>query len=373
MHSSSSGRWSLRTVLMACAFAAAFALLQVSYRWLDDVARGNIEPVGTRMVEEFSSVYGVLLLLPLVIWWTRRLRDSGLSIPVQVLTHVPLLVLFSLAHTTWNFIVRPILSRLVGIGAYDYGSMPARYAMEFSIHVMLYGIIVAAIVLLDARQSAREREQRLARVEAELADARLRALESRLQPHFLFNALNTISSVMYTDLAAADTMLARLADLLRRTLRADAAEVPITEELGTVELWLDVMRARFADRLQVSMQLDDDVLSTTSAPLVPPLLLQPLLENAIKHGAPETDRPANILVRARRVESMLELEVQDDGAGLRVSPEQALTRGVGLSTTRQRLVSMYGDRASMHLEPVPSGGLRVRIVLPWRTNGAPHV
>lgn len=106
-------------MLLALAFATAFALLQVSYRWLDDVARGNMEPVGTRMVEEFSSVYGVLLLLPLVLWWTRRLRGSGVSVPVEVLTHVPLLVLFSLAHTTWNFLVRPIVSQLVGIGAYD--------------------------------------------------------------------------------------------------------------------------------------------------------------------------------------------------------------------------------------------------------------
>lgn len=360
-------------------FATAIGVLQASYRWLDEVARGRVNPVYTKLIEELSSAYGVLLLLPMVLWWTRRVQRDHFGV-TRVLMHVPSLLVFSVLHTTWNASVRPLAFRVFGLGEYDYGLMPARYLMEFSIHVILYGLLVGSIILIDARRAAREREARLARVEAELATAQVRALESRLQPHFLFNALNTISSVMYTDPAAADTMLARLGDLLRRTLRTGPPEVALSEEMETVELWLDVMRARFGDRLTVDVHVPDDVQHA----LVPPMLLQPLLENAFKHGvaasngrvrtppripadeSSQADEQLHVQVRAERVGDALQLDVQDDGPGLSVPEHEAFSRGIGLSTTKQRLTSLYADRASITLENSEGGGLRVRVRVPWR-------
>jgi LytS/YehU family sensor histidine kinase len=239
--------------------------------------------------------------------------------------------------------------------------------MEFSIHVLLYGIYVTGILLYDNRTAARAREARLARVEADLAEAQVNALQARLQPHFLFNALHTISSVMYTDPAAADTMLARLADLLRRTLRVDATEIPLRDELEMVRLWLSVMEARFGDRMQVRLDVPDAMY----AALVPPLILQPLLENALKHAEPAAGGTLHIAVSARRIlgtdgGDTLTLEVRDDGPGLRVAPEEAFASGVGLSTTRQRVRTLHGEAGTMRLELAPGGGLAVRLALPWR-------
>ncbi len=352
----------LRWWLIGFGFATANGLVQVAYRWLDVLARGRMEPVGRRLVEELTSSYGILLLVPGVVWWTRRIERRHAGWFARIVWHVPVLALFSVLHTTWNAVMRPVAARLTGIGAYDYGNMPVRYLMEFSIHIIVYATIVACVLLFDARQASRERAARLARVEAELASAQVRALEARLQPHFLFNALNTISSVMYTDPAAADTMLSRLADLLRRTLRTEQPEIALGDELETMELWLDVMRARFSDRMHVSVNVDRSL----RAALVPPLVLQPLLENAFEHGAPGAGQITRVVVSAQRAKDTLRLEVRDNGPGLRVSEHDALTRGIGLSTTRERLHSLYGDAASIAFDDAPEGGLCVRIALPWR-------
>lgn len=359
-------RFSPRQLVIWAGFATAFGLLMVAYRWLDVAARGTFEPVGTKLVEEMSSSYGLFLLVPLVAWWTRRVQRTGHAIVLRGLLHAPGLLVFSLLHTTWNAIVRPTVSQLAGLGPYVYGDLPIRYAMEFSIHVILYVVIVAGVLLFDIHREARDREARLARVEAELAAAQLSALESRLQPHFLFNALNTISSVMFTDPAAADRTLTRLADLLRRTLRMESSEVPLADELDTVALWAAVMEARFGDRLDIRIDIPDEHRNA----LVPSLLLQPILENVVKHGAWATDRLTHVTVGASRHATLsggtLMIEVSDDGPGLDVDPQEAFTRGVGLSTTRQRLSTMYGDAASVTLEQPISGGLSVRIQVPWR-------
>lgn len=355
-----------RRALLGFGFFTAFGLFQTSYRWLDRVARLRDDPVLPVAIEEFASVYGTLLLLPAAMWWTRRVRRNARSALAAVAWHLPAFVVFSLAHTSWNAVVRAVAFQVAGLGTYDYGAMPARYAMEASIHVLLYLVLVSVTLLYDARIAAQEREARYARIETELAEARMRDLQDRLRPHFLFNALNTISSVMYADPAAADTMLARLADLLRRSLRAPATEVPLGEELETVRLWLSVMEARFGDRIAVRIDLSP----SCDRVFVPPLLLQPLLENALKHGEPPDGGRLGVVVSARRERlggrDALLLEVEDDGPGLQVSADEAFTRGVGLSTTRQRLETLHGEAATIRLDRASTGGLAVRLTVPWR-------
>lgn len=355
-----------RELLVWTGAATAFGLLMVAYRWLDAAARGSFEPVWTRLLEEMSSAYGLFLLIPLVGWWTRRVQRSHQAFLSRVLAHLPGLLVFSLLHTTWNAVMRPTVSQLAGLGPYSYGLLPYRYVMEFSIHVILYTVMVAGVLLHDSYRTAREREARLAKAEAELAAARLSALESRLQPHFLFNALNTISSVMFTDPAAADRTLTRLADLLRRTLRTESSEVTLADELETASLWAAVMESRFGDRFETRLEVPRELRDA----LVPSLLLQPILENALKHGAASGDRVTHVTVGAARNSTAggeaLVIEVRDDGPGLSVDIDDALIRGVGLSTTRQRLRTMYNGLASLTLEEPASGGLAVRITIPWR-------
>jgi two-component system LytT family sensor kinase len=351
-------------VLWVGAFAA-LGLLTFAHFYLDLIVRGHAESPAIKLIEELTGSLGAGVFLLPVVGLARYGRRAGWSPARTVATHVLVLPLFSILHTTWNWATRSLLFPLADLGAYDYGRMPVRYVMEFPIDVVLYAFVIGVMYLFDRYQEGRERELRLARVEAELGEARLEALEGRLHPHFLFNALNTVSSVMYEDVAVADTMLSRLADLLRRTLRRPGgADVPLAEELETLDLYLSIMRARFSDRLEVRVNIDEDA----RAARVPPLVLQPLVENAIIHGDPGPGTVARIDVRARRDNGRLLLEVEDNGPGVAGSPSDAVGRGIGLGTTARRLAHLYGDRAGVTLENLPAGGVRAVIALPFEAS-----
>jgi sensor histidine kinase YesM len=237
------------------------------------------------------------------------------------------------------------------------------------LQVVWIGVLVAALHVHAALEEARARDLRAARVEGSLARAQLRNLRLQLQPHFLFNALHTISAVMYEDPAAADEMLDQLAELLRASLRtAQADEVPLGEELALLERYLAIQRARFGERLAVALELEPG----TDSLLVPSLFLQPLVENAIRHGNAERAGRGAIAVRARRDDGRLVLEVEDDGPG----PAPAVAAGsrpgpagLGLAATAERLQLLYGDAQSFSAGPGAGGGFLVRARLPLRSAG----
>jgi two-component system LytT family sensor kinase len=337
---------------------AALGLLMFAHFYLDVLARGGSEPAGVKLVEELTASLGAAVCLLPAVWLARRGWSAGWPPLRVVAAHAAMLPVFSVLHTSWNWATRSALFPLFDLGRYDYGRMPLRYAMEFPTDVVLYAFVMGLLYLFERFREARERE-------VQLGQARLEALEGRLRPHFLFNALNTVSAVMYEDVAAADTMLARLAELLRRTLRRPAGSaVPLAEELETLDLYLDIMRARFAERLQVNVRVDE----AARGARVPPLVLQPLVENAIIHGDPGPGAAARIGVRARRDNGRLLLEVEDNGPGLTGPPGDAVERGIGLGTTARRLAQLYGTRAGVSLENLPGGGVRAVITLPFEAS-----
>ena len=182
-----------------------------------------------------------------------------------------------------------------------------------------------------------------------------------MQPHFLFNTLNTISALMHRDVDAADAMIARLSDLLRMSLqRVGVQEVPLKEELDFLSKYLEIEQTRFRDRLTVVFDVQADTLHA----LVPNLLLQPLVENAIKHGIGPRPTPGQIAVRARINGAMLELDVQDNGVGLSAARLTDFNRGVGLSNTRSRLDHLYGSLHRFEFRQPAEGGLLVCIAIP---------
>jgi two-component system LytT family sensor kinase len=334
---------------------AALGLLTFAHFYLDVLTRGGHESPAVKLVEELTGSLGAAVCLLPAVRLARSGRAKGWSPLRTFAAHAGALPVFSILHTSWNWATRSALFPLLGLGRYDYGRMPLRYAMEFPIDVVLYAFVMGLMYLFHRYREARERE-------LQLGEARLEALEGRLRPHFLFNALNTVSAVMYEDVAAADTMLARLAELLRRTLRRPAGgAVPLTEELETLDLYLDIMRARFAERLQVEVNVEAEARRAR----VPPLVLQPLVENAIIHGDPGPGASARIGVRARREDGRLLLEVVDNGPGLAGPPGEAVDRGIGLGTTARRLAQLYGARAGLALENLPGGGVRAVITLPF--------
>lgn len=204
-----------------------------------------------------------------------------------------------------------------------------------------------------------EQTRRLLEIQKVLAEARLAQLKSQLQPHFLFNTLNAISSLMHTDIDRADRLIARLADLLRASLSLGERElVPLETELKFLKLYSEIMAERFAGRVSMTWELAEDAMQIT----VPALVLQPILENAFRHGVEASAGPQSIVVRARLEMSRLNLSIQSSGGTL----VNGAATGVGLGNTRERLRVHYGEDATLTLDPAPAGGVVTTVSLPAR-------
>jgi LytS/YehU family sensor histidine kinase len=207
---------------------------------------------------------------------------------------------------------------------------------------------------------AREREAQASRLQSQLAEARLEALSSRLNPHFLFNALNSIAELVHRDADAADRMIIGLSALLRSSLeQAVHSEVPLEEELRLLGHYLDIEKIRLGERLRVEWDIGSD----TRDALVPPLLLQPLVENAVRHGISRRLSPGCIRVQSQRQGGELQIEIRDDGN----EPGSAGAGfGIGLATTRDRLTALYGSAADLELRRDPGPGTSACLRLPFR-------
>jgi two-component system, LytTR family, sensor kinase len=343
-------------------WAAAFggttlvSLLLFWYRYLDDLARGYHHTAGWRAIDELTgAVYGVpIVVAVLTISWHYPLDSKHWRRTLPV--HLAAVVFFSLVHTSLNWGVRSLLYPLAGLGPYDYGRIPVRYLMEFPNDVLFYVIMQVIVAATRYYQKMRDRE-------LSLAQAELRNLRLQLQPHFLFNALNTISATMYDDPAAADAMIAELSELLRLSLRTvHTQEIPLRAELEALSHYTALMRARFGDKLSVAV----DVEPGAADALVPSLILQPLVENAIRHGNVSLLGQGHIDVRARREGDRLTIDVLDDGPGAAAALKP---NGVGLSATAERLRLLYGDaqKFSAGNTQVNGGfGFAVAIAIPFR-------
>jgi LytS/YehU family sensor histidine kinase len=236
----------------------------------------------------------------------------------------------------------------------------------FNFNLLIYWVIVGVNHAFGYYRQAQDRALRATELERRLAQARLQALQMQLNPHFLFNTLNAISVLMHKDLKSADRMLGRLADLLRYALDSSAEqEVPLQRELEFLERYLEIERTRFGQRLTVSIEVD----SRLGGALVPTLILQPLVENAIKHGFEPRSRAGRIELRGREEEGRLVLTVRDNGPGL--DSTRSPGKGIGLANTRARLEQLYGTAQEFTLRNVDGGGLEAVVVLPlrWQNTG----
>jgi two-component system LytT family sensor kinase len=339
----------------------ALGLLQFWYRYLDYPARGRSIYWPVPLIEQLTGNYASLvLLIVLVTPVTLRFRPDQRRWPRWLPMHAAAVLLFSLAHTTMLWGSRVAVFPLLGLGAYDYGVMPIRYAMEFPTDITSYIVNVGAVVLVWRMWEANARELQLAQLRTELAQAQLESLTLQLQPHFLFNALNAVAATIYEDARKADMMLARLADYLRRTLKISSAQqVPLSQELELLDLYIFVMKARFEDDLRMEVTLGDDV----DTALVPQLILQPIVENAIQHGFDPLSSTVHVKVSVVRSGDALMLSVRDHGRGLGA----AATPRIGLTNTQSRLEHLYGADASFDIANAPGGGTAVTIRLPFQT------
>jgi two-component system LytT family sensor kinase len=238
----------------------------------------------------------------------------------------------------------------------------------FVFNLLVYWGVVIVQQAFEYYAKFHEREVHTAELERRLTESRLQALQMQLNPHFLFNTLNAISSLMHKDVEAADRMIVQLSDLLRYALESTGEqEVPLRKELSFLDRYLEIQQARFGDRLEIQREIAPETLQAC----VPNLILQPLVENAIQHGIAPHARHGRIMLTARHVEGTLELEVRDNGNG--PEPSSSPRTGVGVANTRARLEQLYGAGQSFDLVAASDGGRGTiaRVKLPFRLHEEP--
>ena len=303
-----------------------------------------------------------LLLLP----WILRVADrhplEGRPTPGWIARSAIEGAAFALAHSLIAGFTRWIsgLSLSPGLGAVIVNTISIGFATNY----LRYAAILLAYQAVVYHDAIRERDRRAAKLEIDLAHAALANVEACLRPHFLFNTLNAIAAVLRDDPRLAEKMIGELSDLLRVSLSAEPSrEVRLDEELAFAEKYLALERLRFQDRLRVTIDAPADV----RAALVPHLLLQPLVENAVRHGIGPLEAGGCIAVAAGRENGTLRLTVSDDGVGI---GEAAGSGGIGLRGVRARLVHFYGSGYRFDLAPVVPHGTAVNVEIPFRTVGS---
>ncbi len=301
-------------------------------------------------------------LTPLMLYLARRFPLERRRWLKNTLVHFAASVVFSLFQLGAYVLVALLVGLYSGHQPF-FQSFRNLFVVSFHFDLLTYWAIIGLTHALDYYRKYRERELRAAQLETTLAQAQLDALRMQLHPHFLFNTLNSISVLMAEDTKAARRMLTRLSDLLRASLENKGAhEVTLKEELEFLESYLEIEQTRFQDRLTVRMEVEPKALDAC----VPNLILQPLVENAIRHGIAPRAAPGLIEIRARRENGMVQLEVCDNGAGLGLAQPESLMKGIGLSNTRARLEQLYGSSHRFELHNREGGGLSVTIAIPFR-------
>ena len=298
-----------------------------------------------------AEIYVWALIAPGVMVLARRYPFTRATLGRSLAVHIPASLVISLA----KLIVDQALRRwLFGFDGYV---LITSLAPNF----LFYWGIVAAAHGFAYYRSSRERELRASMLEARLATARLQLLQMQLHPHFLFNTLNAISELVHEDPETADRMITGLSELLREALVAgDQQQVPLRRELELVRRYLDIQQARFGGRLQADIDVDETVMDA----LVPHFVLQPLVENAIRHGIGARSDAGCVRIHAQADHDFLRLDVEDDGVGPK---ETGASEGIGLGNTRKRLEALYGPGASVQVRADPGGGAIVTVTIPLHT------
>ena len=355
------------TVLGVLVSAQHWAVMQ-----LDNVPT-DWKTVGHALLKELPFWYLWVLLAPIVVIAVRKVPLIRGRLTWAIPAHVLIALITVLIHGALQLFIY----RETGFPTQP-GSFWSVYRSAILFRVTLgllgYTLLFAVVMAAEYYDRFRERERAAATLSIQLAEARLAALRMQLNPHFLFNTLNTVAmQVRRGDNTDAVRMLAGLSDILRHVLEdSPPQEVTVRQELAFIDRYLAIERSRFGDRLRVTVNVEPDSLDA----LVPNLILQPLVENAIRHGIGKRAAAGKLDIRVSRQGEMLQLLVQDDGPGLddesdSVTPATGIplsSGGIGLRNTASRLQALYGTDGRFALESPPEGGAVARVTLPWHTS-----
>jgi two-component system LytT family sensor kinase len=346
------GLWPVppRVVYVAC------WLLVGVYQGLNaSIGAGSDVATWKPFVWEMSSVLIILLLVPLVFRLEQRFRIDSRPRTRIVIAHAAGLFVFSAAHTTVMVLLRQAAYAAMG-ESYDYGSIWVRGFYELQKDVILYAVILTVCFAMREFRVRRASELRASQLAAEVSEARLRQLTAQIEPHFLFNSLNAISNRMFEDVHAADRMMTQLGDLLRAAYESDTSVlVPLSRELTWLRSYLAMMAERFRGRMEYVIYVEPGL----DAVRVPRLLIQPLVENALKHGLVEGT--GRLSVTVLRQGGDIEYVVSDDGVGL--AGGEAVP-GTGLTNVSRRLELLFDERQTLVVTPRAPHGVTVTARFP---------
>ena len=360
------------------AFTAAFwsfmALLMATSRLVDPhVAQAEENVFGREMGRAFVT-YGVwVILTPFIFRFISRYNFERHNWKQRVLMHLAVAGVVAISADIYTDFVRVYVFPSPLAARFPFDPIRDIRQLWFLNELIIYFAILAAGVARDYFLRYRARQEETSLLRTQLVEARLEALRMQLNPHFLFNTLHAVSSLVEQDPRGVRRMIARLSALLRYTLEeSKTQEVPLRQEIGFLRDYLEIQQIRFQGRLEVIENIEPECLDA----LLPGLIIQPLLENAIKHGVSKADRGGIIEIRAARVDDRLEVSISDNGPGLTngtngsngaKSTDGSSRSGLGLANTRERLQALYGDDQELRLEPQNGGGLVATVSVPFHT------
>ena len=326
-----------------------------------------------------STGFSYILLMNLAMWGSWALFaplafDLARRYPVHretwrraLAVHLPASLVITGAHIVFVATARFALQNAWGVPAAWSGSVRDAFFRTLDFELPVYWLLVGVHHAVDYYREVRSREVAAAHLETRLIEAQLEALQRQLHPHFLFNTLHAISTLLHRDPTKADEMIERLSDLLRITLnKVGVSEVSLAEELEYVRAYLDIEQVHFGERLAIDYRIEAAALDV----LVPNLVLQPLVENAVRHGLEPRAGVGRLIIAAGRDGDSLRLVVTDNGRGVSARGRIAAEGGIGLSNTRSRLDRLYGSAASLTISEPDGGGCEAQLTIPWRPHSS---
>jgi two-component system LytT family sensor kinase len=320
------------------------------------------EQINVRSAITWQTAYFLLWIpLTLLVWRVTSgwMPESSGGWARMLLRHAPVFALVAPLH----FISVAAVSALLGVQRDAFWpSVVMQLSGRLHLELLIYTAAAGSGAALVLHQRYRDRELATMRLQAELAAARLDALQAQLQPHFLFNSLHSIASLARAgDNAGVVRLIAGFSDILRHLLTAGERHLPLADELQLVERYLEIQRVRFADRLRVAIDLAPDAAGAR----VPLLVVQPLVENALRHGLAPRVEAGLLTVRARRENGCTRIDVEDSGVGLPADWSIDTTAGTGLRNLLSRLEAEFGERGSLQVIDRPEGGVRSTVSIPY--------
>ena len=357
-------------IATSAVYAVFASVVSVGYTAIYGLSRWTLKPDTTAIfpylvLMNLVTWVGYAMWMPAIFWLGRRFRFDRQGWWRALLVHGPASLVITSVHLAYVGTTRWFLQGVRGGDPELLTTILDAFFRTVDQTLPVYWAIIGLQHAVDYYRQARARELRAARLETRLLSSQLQALQQQLHPHFLFNTLHAISTLVHRDPDKADLMIERLSDLLRITLRKDGVqEVELAEELEYVRAYLDIEQVHFGSRLRIEYRIDAAALDA----LVPTLILQPIVENAIRHGLEPLVRPGTLTIEAEADGDVLVLRVRDDGVGFAKTFKRR--DGVGLANTRSRLDRLYGEAAALTMHEQPSGGVRVDVTIPLRKPAA---